>query len=103
MSLDFNKDFDKKMTMCPLCDGADLQGHKIDYKGVKIEKCSSCDIEMMNPQYTDDYLNQYYSSYFDMETYDDDPKWGEALCEGHNFYLSLIGKRLPNDVSRRLW
>jgi SAM-dependent methyltransferase len=97
MSLDFHKDFDKKMTGCPLCGNGTLNSHKTDYKGIKIEKCPSCHLEMMNPQYTDQYLNQYYSSYFDLEHMDDDPKWGEALREGHNFYISLIEKYIPKN------
>lgn len=40
----------------------------------------------MNPQYTDEYLNDYYSKYTNVN----DGYWDEAAAYGHDFYLSLI-------------
>lgn len=41
----------------------------------------------MNPQYSDEYLKEYYSQY----TYDE-PQWEEPLLYCHNYYISLIEK-----------
>ncbi|MCC7158317.1 MAG: class I SAM-dependent methyltransferase [Ignavibacteria bacterium] len=39
----------------------------------------------MNPPYSDNYLNEYYSAYII-----DEPEWEKPLICGHNFYLSII-------------
>jgi 2-polyprenyl-3-methyl-5-hydroxy-6-metoxy-1,4-benzoquinol methylase len=39
----------------------------------------------MNPQYSDEYLVNYYSNYIK-----EDPVWDEPLSYGHNFYLELV-------------
>ena len=41
----------------------------------------------MNPQYSDEYLEEYYSKYTM-----DEPEWDEPLSYGHNFYLKLLEK-----------
>jgi SAM-dependent methyltransferase len=102
MSLNFDKDFDKKMSNCPLCGSKEIENHKTDYKGVKIDKCQSCNIEFMNPQYTDEYLNKYYSSYVEIENSNENNTWSEALMEGHNFYISQIEKYAPKENKRFL-
>jgi 2-polyprenyl-3-methyl-5-hydroxy-6-metoxy-1,4-benzoquinol methylase len=46
----------------------------------------------MNPQYSDDYLEKYYSDYLVNE---DQSYWDEALFYGHNYYLSLVERYCP--------
>lgn len=41
----------------------------------------------MNPQYSDDYLTEYYSDYTE-----DNPQWDEPLLYCHDYYLTIIEK-----------
>ncbi len=99
MTLDLTKDFDEKLVTCPLCDSEGIKDTKTDYKGIVINKCQSCQIEFMNPQYTDQYLVDYYSKYVDLENYAETSGWAEALTEGHDFYLSQIERFVDKNKS----
>jgi 2-polyprenyl-3-methyl-5-hydroxy-6-metoxy-1,4-benzoquinol methylase len=58
-----SKKFDDPMISCPLCSSEALGHFDRDFRGVNIDICHSCKLLFMNPQYTEDYLNDYYSNY----------------------------------------
>ena len=59
----YTPDFDAPLTNCPVCFSDRISWHKTDYKGIRIYKCRDCRIEFMNPQYTDEYLSEFYTKY----------------------------------------
>lgn len=56
-------DYDPALTACPLCGGKSLCAYHRDGKGRRIELCCTCGVQLMNPQYTDAYLADYYGRY----------------------------------------
>lgn len=56
-------EFDPKLKQCPLCHSSEVKDHKKDFNGIHISLCQGCNIEFMNPQYTDDYLATFYAQY----------------------------------------
>jgi len=80
-------EFDQPLSECPVCNGKNLLKRLTDFRGIDIAECSECQFQFMNPQYSDSYLDNYYSEYMENEDYD---SWKSAAFYGHNFYLSLI-------------
>ena len=57
--------------------------------------CNSCGVQFLNPQYTDEHLDDYYSEY--TGTIED--KWIEPLTYGHGYYMSIIERyHKPGDM-----
>ncbi|MDQ6980721.1 MAG: class I SAM-dependent methyltransferase [Ghiorsea sp.] len=84
-----NFEFDVKAEKCIVCTSSDIKDYFVDHNGISISKCNVCAFEFMNPQYSDKYLEEYYSTYMESEDFS---HWHEALLYGHNFYFSLIEK-----------
>ena len=80
-------EFDKKINKCISCGGSNIQDYMKDFREINVSKCGNCGFQFMNPQYSDQYLLKYYSTYTDGEDFN---YWHEALLYGHGFYLSLI-------------
>lgn len=64
MSLDLDN-FDLPLIRCPMCGTTRIGPYDQDFRGCFIYRCQSCHVKFMNPQYTDDYLERYYSTYVD--------------------------------------
>lgn len=84
--------FDNKLDNCILCGSNNIKNHLVDFNGIKIDICNDCGFQFMNPQYTDEYLNEYYAQYSNDDGYN---YWKEAAFYGHGFYLSRVEKYLP--------
>ena len=82
-------EYDKPLEHCVSCGSDDIRLNLIDFRGIRISRCESCCLQFMNPQYSDGYLSEYYSTYTDQES---DDGWDEALLYGHDYYFSLIEK-----------
>ena len=82
-------EFDKKMDKCIICGSHDIKDYIVDYRKINISICRECDFQFMNPQYTNNYLSEYYSTYTTAEDYD---HVKESLLYGHDYYFSLIEK-----------
>ncbi len=61
-------DFDPLLESCPVCFSSSIQKKKTDYTGIDIFQCRNCRIEFMNPQYTDNYLEEFYAGYYKNDT-----------------------------------
>lgn len=85
------KRFDVRLNACPICNSGNIFFYHKDFKSINIYKCKDCSIQFMNPQYSDEYLEEYYSKY----TFEE-PKWDEPLLYGHDYYLSLVEKFVSN-------
>ena len=83
------KDFDKKLHQCIVCNSEKIRSYFVDFRDINIDKCGNCGFQFMNPQYSKDYLNKYYSQYSQDDDYN---YWKEATFYGHRFYLSLVEK-----------
>lgn len=86
-------EFDNKLDKCISCSSLNIVKHTTDFRKIDIYRCSACGFQFMNPQYSDKYLNKYYSTYTDSEDFN---YWHEALLYGHDFYLSLMEKYITN-------
>lgn len=82
-----NNDFDKKLSDCVVCHSKNISDYLVDHNGVNISRCDKCGFQFMNPQYTDEYLTEYYSKYTGPDDFD---YWYEASLYGLDYYLSLI-------------
>ena len=80
-------EFDDKISNCIACGSPDIPDHLVDHRSIVISRCRRCGFQFMNPQYSDQYLNEFYSQYLDDEDYD---YWHEPLMASHDFYLSLV-------------
>lgn len=56
-------EFDPELTRCPLCFSHKISWHKKDFKDIDIWKCANCNVQFMNPQYSDAYLTHFYNLY----------------------------------------
>ena len=56
-------EFSPRLEECPLCRSDALSLSKIDFNGIRIDRCRDCGVEFMNPQYTDHYLQDFYDQY----------------------------------------
>jgi 2-polyprenyl-3-methyl-5-hydroxy-6-metoxy-1,4-benzoquinol methylase len=81
------KKFDEELHSCVLCGSPEIFLYHLISDNINIFKCKNCKTQFMNPQYTDEYLKNYYSSYSS-----DEPKWEEALLYCSDYYLSIIEK-----------
>jgi len=82
--------YDDKLVKCRICNSQNIHSYHRDLNDNEIYKCYDCKVQFMNPQYTNEYLADYYSKYTKEE-----PEWDEPLSYGHNFYLSLVEKYIP--------
>lgn len=86
------KKYDSILDTCRICKSNDVYSYHYDYLENQFYKCNSCGVQFMNPQYTDEYLNNYYSGY----TVDGSKELNDALTYGHKFYMSLIERFISN-------
>jgi SAM-dependent methyltransferase len=56
-------EFDRPLADCPLCASPAIERYDHDHTGCRVDRCQECRLMFMNPQYTDRYLDQYYSQY----------------------------------------
>ena len=64
--------YDDKYTKCPACGSENIKYFHTDFRENTIYKCNKCQVQFMNPVYSDEYLVEYYSQYIDMEKEQDD-------------------------------
>jgi len=81
--------FDEEIERCIVCGDHDIREHIIDFRGIRISKCTICNFRFMNPQYSDEYLSEYYGN-ITYKTHEGCDYWHEPLLYGHDFYLSVI-------------
>ena len=62
---DLPLEFDMPLAACPMCGTTRVREYDFDFRGCFISQCGSCGVKFMNPQYTDNYLDQYYATYVD--------------------------------------
>lgn len=55
--------YDPPLTCCPLCGGGPLHDYDQDLLGNRIARCHSCRGMLQNPQYSDDWLREFYAGY----------------------------------------
>jgi len=78
--------YNPKLSKCRLCDSENIHIYHRDYLGNDIFICNDCGIQFLNPQYTDEHLDDYYSDYTDTLG----AEWIEPLTYGHGYYMSII-------------
>ena len=62
-----SEDYDALLTACPACGAAQLAPYDSDFRGHCIDRCGSCGIKLMNPQYSDAYLAKFYGGYISVD------------------------------------
>ncbi len=84
--------YEAPLNNCLFCKSKNIKLWDIDFTKKTIYKCSNCGIRFLNPQYSDEYLQNYYEHYIGVEI---DESRKKQLYEGNNFYLSIIEKYCP--------
>ncbi len=84
-------EFDDKIANCNACGSPDIHDHLVDHRSIVISRCRRCGFQFMNPQYTNRYLDDFYSQYLGDDDYD---YWHEPLMASHDLYLSLVEKHI---------
>jgi len=79
--------YDDKLNKCRICGSTNIDSYHKDLNDIEIFKCCHCEVQFMNPQYTNEYLADYYSKYTKEES-----EWDEPLSYGHSYYMSLVEK-----------
>ncbi len=57
--------YEQPYQSCPICASNDISQYHQDFRDNKIFKCGHCSVEFMNPVYSDEYLADYYSKYYE--------------------------------------
>jgi len=79
------KKYDPVLTCCPICGSENIRLFLVDFRSNSIYRCEDCTFQFMNPQYSNQYLDEYYSSYT--------PSDGtEGSHHVFSFYLDIIEK-----------
>ncbi|MGH7665554.1 MAG: methyltransferase domain-containing protein [Gemmatimonadaceae bacterium] len=82
--------FDPPLRACRLCGSASIGRHDRDYRGITIDRCSRCGVAFMNPQYTDEYLAEYYAGYMgDFERIQDPARYARR-AKAKNEHIAQI-------------
>jgi 2-polyprenyl-3-methyl-5-hydroxy-6-metoxy-1,4-benzoquinol methylase len=55
-------EFDPKLKICPLCGSSSLAAYDRDFRSRTIDRCRGCGVDFLNPQYSDGYLERFYSA-----------------------------------------
>ena len=55
--------FDKPIDYCHICGSRRIFQYHKDHNARTIFKCKNCKIQFLNPQYSDEYLSDFYSKY----------------------------------------
>lgn len=56
-------EYDPALVHCPLCGSKDLVFFDADFRRHRIDRCGTCGVAFMNPQYSDAHLQRFYSTY----------------------------------------
>ena len=59
--------YDDKYLKCPACKSERINDYHSDFRGNSISICNSCNVQFMNPVYSDEYLDDFYSHYIPSE------------------------------------
>ena len=89
MNCEIEKSYSVPLVKCPACHSPNIYRYYTDQLVSRIFRCKDCQLEFMNPQYEDNYLEKYYANYNNPEKRDiaDYQK-----APGLSFYLSKIEK-----------
>lgn len=61
------REYDAPLTSCPLCGGGPLRPFDRDvYRNNGIDRCTRCGVRMVNPQYSDRWLQRFYNDYISL-------------------------------------
>jgi SAM-dependent methyltransferase len=82
--------YDPVKLNCEFCGSQNIYKYHTADNGTQIFKCGNCKIQFMNPQYTDEHLSNYYSTYIR-----DESKIEDELIKSHTYCLSLVEAFLP--------
>lgn len=86
--------YDQVITQCKFCGSQNIYKYHAADNGTQIFKCKDCKIQFMNPQYTDEHLDNYYSTYIR-----DESKIEDKLIKAQTYCLSLVEAFLPKKGS----
>lgn len=79
------KKYDPVKLKCEICNSSDIYKFHEASNGSQIFKCRNCKMQFLNPQYTDQYLEEYYASYTE-----DQSNLDEKLFKSHSYCLTII-------------
>lgn len=81
----YQNKYDPELKNCPLCGSEKIHLYIVDFRSNRIFICGACSFQFMNPQYSDQYLIEYYSNYFS-------GGGSEKASKVFSFYLEIIEK-----------
>ncbi len=76
--------YDPVSDSCPSCNSNNIFHYHSDYRDNKIFKCKNCCIQFMNPVYSDEHLDEYYSNYIPPEL-NDTVRHHQSIVTADNF------------------
>ena len=81
--------YDPPLSSCPICGSNRIKLYHSDFRRNRIFRCEECTFQFMNPQYSNAYLDEYYSIYI--------PSEGTEKCSHvFSFYLKTIERFSKN-------
>ncbi len=83
--------YDPVLENCPICGSAQTRFYHSDLRQNRISICEACRFQFMNPQYSDQYLTEFYAGYYSHHSQIE----REPTSHAHDFYLKKIETFLP--------
>ena len=83
--------YDPPKIICEICGSKNIYKFHESENGAQIFKCRECKTQFMNPQYSEDHLNHYYSTYIRDESFKED-----NLIEAQSYCLSIVESQVPD-------
>lgn len=86
--------YDDKYIECPACKSEKIKDYHSDFRGNSFSLCNDCGVQFMNPVYSDEYLDDYYSHYIPSE-------YSKILMEHQDFVVRDNFSAIDNVISSK--
>jgi SAM-dependent methyltransferase len=89
------RELDPPLDACPLCGAAAPRHYDTDHSGIRVDRCRSCGVRFMNPQYTDAYLERFYAQYVEDPAEHHDAVWLRRRWEAKASHFAFVERYAP--------
>lgn len=86
--------YDDKYLECPACQSKKINDYHSDFRGNAISICNDCNVQFMNPVYSDEHLDDFYSHYIPSE-------YSQTLVDHQNFVVRDNFSAIDNAVDTK--
>ena len=88
------KKYDNKYVECPACQSRNIHDNHSDFRENSFSLCDDCGVQFMNPVYSDEYLDDFYSHYIPSE-------YSQVLVEHQDFVVRDNFSAIDNIINSK--